>query len=138
MKKIKFELQIYCTVGWNDDEDTALLQVDTFTEALEIANVLKEWEKNRHRGGSNDKVKQAYQEIKESLEPKSGEEVMMVGEVMGIQCLYEDDKGVTAGMTLSDNSGVSGWAKVNSEEHENKYKEQLAEAKTLAKKIMKL
>ena len=136
MKKIKFELQIYCTVGWDDNEDTALLEVDTFEQVLEVATVLKNRQLVSHN--RNEKTLQAFKEIKESLESKSGEEIMMVGEVIGIQCLYEDDKGVQVGMTLSDNSGLSGWAKVDSEEHANEYKRLLAEAKKLATSIVRL
>lgn len=136
MKKIKFELQIYCTVGWDDNEDTALLEVDTFEQVLEVSTVLKNRGLVSHN--RNEKTIQAFKEIKEYLESNSGEEIMMVGEVIGIQCLYEDEKGVRVGMTLSDNSGLSGWAKINSEEHENEYKRLLAEAKKLATGIMKL
>lgn len=134
MKKIKFELQIYCTVGWDDNEDIALLEVDTFEYVLEIAKILKD---KKHSNCSEETIK-AYREIKESLESISGEEIAIVGEVIGVQCLYEDDKGVRVGMTLSDNSGVSGWAKVDSEEYDNEYKRLLTEAKKLATNIVRL
>lgn len=138
MSKVKFELQVYCTVGWHDEEDIATLEVSTFTEVLEIAHVLKSWGVNRHANKEDEKIIQMYREIKESLESESGEEIMMVDEVIGIKCLYEDDKGIKSEMTLNDNSGVSGWAKIDSEEHENKYKQQLNEAKKLATEIIQL
>lgn len=136
MKKIKFELQIYCTVGWDDNEDIALLEVGTFEDVIEVSTVLKNRQRVSHN--HNEKNNEAYKEIKEELESESGEEIFMVGEVMGIKCLYEDDKGVSVGMTLSDNSGVSGWAKINSKEHDNEYKRLLAESKKLATKILRL
>lgn len=136
MKKVKFELHIHCTVGWDDNEDTALLEVDTFEQVLAVANVLKNRQLVSHN--RNEKTLEAFKEIKEQLEAKSGEEIMYVGEVTGIQCLYEDEKGVRVGMTLSDNSGVSGWAKINSEEHNNEHKRLLGEAKKLATQIMRL
>lgn len=136
MKRIKFELQIYCTVGWDDNEDTGLLEVDTFDQVLEIASTLKK--RNRASHKENEKTLEAYKEIKEAMVSKSGEEIMYVGEVIGIQCLYEDDKGVQVGMTLSDNSGVSGWAKINSEDYDNEYKRLLGEAKKLATNIARL
>lgn len=136
MKKIKFELQIYCTVGWDDNEDSALLEVDSFEEVLKIAATLK----NRQRVSynRNEKTLDAYKDIKEALESNSGEEIMFVGEVTGIQCLYEDEKGVRVGMTLSDNSGISGWAKVNNKERDEEFSRLLGEAKKLATGIIRL
>lgn len=138
MKNVRFELQVYCTVGWDDNEDTAILEVGTFTDIIDTVNVLKNYEKARSNLDRDSKVTEAYKEIKEELKSESGEEIIFVGEVIGINCLYEDDKGVRAGMTISDDSGVSGWAKVNSEKHNSKYKKQLSEAKKLAANIMRL
>lgn len=136
MKKISFKLQIWCIVGWDDNEDTAFLEVDTFEEVLRVGTVLKNVQRVSHN--RNEKTQEEYKEIKDTLESNSGEEIMSVGEVVGIRCFYEDDKGMQASMELSDNSGVSGWAKTNSEEHANEYKRLLGEAKKLATQIVRL
>lgn len=136
MKKVTFRLQIYCTVGWDDNEDIGTLEVDSFSQVLEVASVLKKFHSVRPQ---NDKaIVEEYKNIRDEMESDSGDEIMSVGEVIGIQCLYEDDRGVQVEMSLSDNFGVDGSAKVNGAEHENEYKRLLAESKKLATEILKL
>ncbi|MEK4026319.1 hypothetical protein [Sporosarcina sp. FSL W7-1283] len=137
MKKIKFELQIYCTVGWDDDEDIATLEVDHFEQILEVVSILDDFERSRGSNRSQE-VLQAYNNIKEDMKSNSGEEIMMLGGVVGIQCSYEDSMGIRAEMALSDNFGIDGSVTVNSSEHENEYKRLLADAKKLATSIVKL
>lgn len=133
MKNMKFELQIYCTTGWDDNEGIALLQVGTFSQVLEVANVLSTSVQNR-----SEEERQMFDELKDEMESENGEEIMYVGEVVGIQCFYEDEKGVRVRMTLDDESGVEGQASVNSQKHNNEYKRLLNEAKKLATSIVSL
>lgn len=137
MKKIKFVLQIPCYVGWDDEEEIIEYEVGIFDEVLETAFVLKEYE--RTRGLQQDpEIKQKHRDIKEEMSENTDEEINMLGEVEGIYCFYEDEKGVQAKMELSDHSGVSGWVTVNSEEYENEYKKRLADSKRLATEILSL
>lgn len=133
MKNIKFELQIYCTTGWDDEEGIALLQVGTFSQILEVVNVLRTSIQNR-----SEEERQMFDDFKSEMESENGKEIMYVGEVIGIQCFYEDEKGVRVEMILDDESGVAGQAKVNSQEHNNEYKRLLSEAKKLATSIVRL
>lgn len=136
MKKVTFKLQIYCTVGWDDNEDIGTLEVGTFGQVLEVESVLKNFHSVRPQ---NDKeAVEEYKNIKDAMESDSGDEIMSVGEVIGIQCLYEDDKGIQVEMSLSDNFGIDGSVKVNVDEYENEYKRLLAESKKLATEILKL
>lgn len=138
MKKIRFELQIYCTTGFDDEEDIALLNVGTFTQMLDATRIIEHANLNRHSSKYKKEDKEELADLKELMETRSGENIAMLGEIIGIQCIYEDSKGVEVKMTLSDDSGVSGTAKVNTEEHENEYKKLLGEAKKLASGIMNL
>ena len=130
MKNIKFELQIYCTTGWDDEEGIALLQVDTFSKMLEVIDVFNTSEQNR-----SEEQHQMFENFKDEMESENGEEIMYIGEVTGIQCIYEDEKGIRAKMTLDDDMGIEGKVNVNSQEHNNEYKRLLNEAKKLAAKI---
>lgn len=137
MKKITFQLEISCWVGWNDDEDTALLAVDTFSEVVRTATVLEQFENARF---ANDKkhIRDEYQEIKEALVTESGEEISNLGCVMGLRCIYEDDKGIQVTMQLSDNFGTDGTAKIDSAAYDNEYRKLLGQSKSLAAEILKL
>lgn len=136
MKKVKFKLQVLCTVGCDDNEDIATIEVDSFSEVLEISSVLKKF--NNVSSQQNKELKEEYVNIVDSLVSNSGEEIMIVGEVIGIQCIYEDEKGIKAEMTLNNDFGVDGWVKVNSTEYENEYKKLLEKSKKLATEILKL
>ena len=133
MRDIKFELQIYCTTGWDDEESIALLQVYTFSKMLEVINVLNTSEQNR-----SEEARQMFENLKDEMESENGEEIMYIGEVTGIQCIYEDEKGIRAKMTLDDDMGIEGKVNVNSQEHNNENKRLLNEAKKLATKIVSL
>lgn len=128
--QIKFELMVYCTTGWDDDESTALLEVHTFDEIVQAASILNKDIHNR-----SESEQELYTGYRNRLETENGEDLSYVGEVVGIRCVYDNGKGISAVISLDDEKGADGRVKVNSQEHANEYKTLLAKAKSLAADI---
>lgn len=137
MKNLKFELIVDCSVGWNDEEGTATFEVGTLQQALDAVVTLERVEMSCGSEMSKE-LREEYEELKEMLESDSDEDIMFVYGVSGIQCVFEDDKGIKGRMVLSDVSGVDGRVHVNSSEYENEYERRLSQAKHLANEILEL
>ena len=131
--QIKFELMLYCTTGWDDDESTAFLEVYSFEELVEATTLLN---KNRHM--MNDEEQENYDEYRKRMESENWKEISYLGEVRGIRCVYNNEKGVSGVISLDDEYGADGHVKVNNQEHANEYKKLLAKAKSLACDIANL
>lgn len=131
--QIKFELMVYCTTGWDDEEGTAFLEVYTVDEIVEVASFF-----NKDIHTHDESERKLYTDYKNRLETENGEELSYVGGVVGIRCVYDDGKGISAVFSLNDEEGQTGRVKVDSQEHENEYKTLLAKAKSLACDIANL
>lgn len=130
MNETKFCLQLWCNVGWDDDEEVGELEVDSFEGILEVVSCLK------RRGENQDK--ELYEYIKESVDVPSGGEVFSVWDVVGIVSTMKSENGVTAQVELSDNTGISSWCKVDEEKYQSDNRKNLKEAKKLASQILRL
>lgn len=128
MNEAKFYLQLNCNVGWDDNEETGELEVDTFHGVLEIVSCIK----------SNKKDKELYEYIKESVDVPSGEEVYSVWDVSGIVARLKSESGVTASIELNDNSGVYSSCRVDEEKYQSDNRKKLKEVRKLATQILRV
>lgn len=133
MKNIKFELMFYCTTGWDDDESIALLEVYFFSDLLKASNVL-----SKDRRSYTDEENRLYDEYRERLTTEDGKDLSYLGEVIGIRCFYEDEKGIRVQMSMNDEDDISGCATIDNYKYNDEYKKLLGEAKRLASDIMTL
>lgn len=131
--QIKFELMMYCTTGWDDDESTAFLEVYSFDEIVQATSVL-----NKHSSFYSDEERNLYNDYRSRMETENFKELSCLGEVRGIRCVYNNEKGVSGVISLDDEYGADGHVKVNNQEHANEYKKLLAKAKSLACDITNL
>lgn len=104
-----------------------------FSDLLKAANVL-----SKDRRSYTDEERQLYDEYRERLTTENGEDLSYLGEVIGIRCFYEDEKGIRVQMSMNDEDDISGYATVDSQKHSDEYKKLLGEAKQLASDIMRL
>lgn len=143
MNEISFKLQVFCATGWDGDEEIVELEVDSFSEALRIANTLKVHDSLvgiEKSAMSEDQIKIVthFKEIREELESESNGTIIYVGEVEGIVARKESKDGLTVELMLNDNEGVSSWHKFDGQQYQSECRERLEEAKRLATEIKRL
>lgn len=131
--QIKFELMMYCTTGWDDDESTAFLEVYSFDEIVQATSIL-----NKHSSFYSDEERDLYNDYRSRMETENFKDISYLGEVRGIRCVYNNEKGISGVISLDDEYGADGHVKVNNQEHANEYKKLLAKAKSLACDITNL
>lgn len=132
MGKLSMDLVVECYVGWEDELDEAYLPVGTMYEILKASEAINR--NARGDGGSSTEFKELY----EHLRSKSGEKIMSVGEVLGIQCKTVNSNGITSTFRVDDTDGLYGAARVDSEKYGDVNRELLREAKDYATKILRL
>lgn len=134
MIKRGFEVEVYCTTGFDDEEEIGALEVDSLSEIFEAHTIL---EKVKERKGLTTKENELYEEMKERMKTESGEDVVMTFGIRGIRSTYGDSSGVTAVMVISDEEGVDGVVKIDKTEFGNNAQRVLNEVKNLSDQISK-
>ncbi|MBM7715384.1 hypothetical protein JOC94_002371 [Bacillus thermophilus] len=143
MNITSFKLQVYCTTGWDANEEIVELEVDSFSEALRIANTLKVYDSlvaipKSALSEDQKEIITHFKEIREELESESSGTIMYVGEVEGLVARKESKDGLTVELVLNNNEGVSSWHKIDGQQYHSECLERLEEAKRLAAEIKRL
>lgn len=143
MSKTTFHIQISCTTGFDDNEEEGVVQVYTFSEILHLSEMLKHQERSRMKSKSkrtdaDNVLLEDLQRVKEEIRVPSGEDVMSLGEIIGIECFTETDTGITARLALNDVIGIKAQCKIDQAQYASEYRRKMDEAKKLAREIMKL